>query len=303
MTITDRPFRDPSDVARMKRLVVEGRAASPHSGYMHCGDVDWRLFGPHGFPLEEIVRLWEDAGDLAGWALLSADGVDYQVHPSRRSSSLERSIIGWGQEQTLAWRLANRLAPNCVVECYVDDAERMALLEEMGYIRTDRGAVHFVRDLADAIDEPAIWDGWAVRGLRQESVESRAAPQAEAFAPGSKTTPSTWRHMMANAAGYDPELDSIVAMPDGTIVSAALAWLDTHNRVGEFEPVGTRPACWRMGFARLAMLRGLRVMRERGMETAIVQTNATNAPAIGLYESVGFAIVNRSVEYEYVPDT
>jgi ribosomal protein S18 acetylase RimI-like enzyme len=39
-------------------------------------------------------------------------------------------------------------------------------------------------------------------------------------------------------------------------------------------------------------------MRERGMTTAIVGTNAANAPAIALYQSVGFEIVNRMTAYE-----
>jgi ribosomal protein S18 acetylase RimI-like enzyme len=160
--------------------------------------------------------------------------------------------------------------------------------------------VHFARPLFDAVDQPDAPDV-DIRGLRPEDIDSRATCQSEAFAPGSRTTPATWRHLLANAPGYDPDLDSVAVAPDGTVAAAAVAWLDHANRVGEFEPVGTRPSCQRRGLGRAVLLRGLSRMRERGMTTAIVRTNATNDPAIALYRSVGFSIVNTSTEYELTP--
>ena len=38
-------------------------------------------------------------------------------------------------------------------------------------------------------------------------------------------------------------------------------------------------------------------MKEKGMETAVVRTDADNHPAISLYESVGFTITDRLHEY------
>ena len=50
-----------------------------------------------------------------------------------------------------------------------------------------------------------------------------------------------------------------------------------------------------MGLARAALHRGMSKMRERGMTTAIVYTNAENAAARALYPSAGFSLVNRFV--------
>jgi ribosomal protein S18 acetylase RimI-like enzyme len=106
---------------------------------------------------------------------------------------------------------------------------------------------------------------------------------------------------MKNAPGYEPDLDNIAVRADGIVGAGALVWLDHANRIGEFEPVGTRPQFQRMGLGRAILLRGLAKMRERGMRTAIVGTNATNAAAIATYESVGFRACARSVEYVLAP--
>jgi ribosomal protein S18 acetylase RimI-like enzyme len=106
---------------------------------------------------------------------------------------------------------------------------------------------------------------------------------------------------MAHASGYDPSLDSVVVTPEGGVAAAALAWLDVENKVGEFEPVATHPAFQRQGLGKAVLLRGLAEMRDRGMTSAIVQTNATNDAAIALYQSVGFRIASRSSEYELTP--
>jgi ribosomal protein S18 acetylase RimI-like enzyme len=301
VAISHRPYRDIADIDRMKRLLVAGRAASPHSGYMHVGDLDWQAFGPHGFPLAAIIHIWEEGGDVVGFALLAADGFSYQVNPDRRGSALEQQILEWGQRTTARWRESQGLEARCVVEAHADDTQRIALLQDLGYAPNGRGSVCFARGLADDIAEPRAPTGWDVRGLREEDVDSRATAQYEAFSPGSRTTPSTWRYLIEHASGYDAGLDSVVVTPDGVVASAALAWLDTENRVGSFEPVGTRPAFQRRGLGRAALLRGLRAMRDRGMETAIVGTNAGNEAAIALYQSVGFQILNTIAEYKLRP--
>ncbi|MCI0476857.1 MAG: GNAT family N-acetyltransferase, partial [Anaerolineales bacterium] len=74
-------------------------------------------------------------------------------------------------------------------------------------------------------------------------------------------------------------------------------WVDRANKVGEFEPVGTRPAFERRGLARAALLEGMARMKTRGAETALVSTGGAETGAIRLYESVGFKIVNREVTF------
>lgn len=102
---------------------------------------------------------------------------------------------------------------------------------------------------------------------------------------------------MRDIAGYTPECDFVAVAPDGIFASYCICWLDTVNNIGEFEPVGTRPAFRGKGFGKALMLHALRRLQAQGMHTAIVCTGGSNEPAWRLYESVGFQTYNRSFDY------
>ena len=298
---TNRPYRDAHDIEHMKR--VAGRAFARVPSHP-CAGIEWVIFGPHGFPPRDIARLWEDGGgEVVGWVLLgSADSFDYRIVPELLGSPLEEELVRWGTDSILAWRAANSLDTRCVVECWGGDDSRAAILSAQGFTPGAVIGVVFSRPL-DAIPAPSVPEGWTVSGLRDELVDGRARTQFEAFAPGSRTTPDTWRYLMDSAPGYDRDLDNVAVSPEGEVCAAALVWLDEGQKVGEFEPVGTRPPFQRRGLGKAVLLRGLAKMRDRGMRTAIVGTNATNTAAIALYESVGFTIVNRVVEYVLTPSS
>ena len=76
-----------------------------------------------------------------------------------------------------------------------------------------------------------------------------------------------------------------------------MAGLDPVNRIGDFGPVGARPAYRRRGLTRAVLRECLRRMRARGMERVSVSTGETSVPARGLYDSVGFRVVNRCLDY------
>jgi ribosomal protein S18 acetylase RimI-like enzyme len=77
-----------------------------------------------------------------------------------------------------------------------------------------------------------------------------------------------------------------------------IAWPDAVNQVGLFEPVGTHPDFQRQGLGKAVMLETLRRLQRAGMRQAIVSTGADNTPAIHLYASAGFRIVNRLMTYK-----
>lgn len=276
-----------------------GLHASPDSGYMHSGDLQWRAFGPHGFPLAEIIEVWEDGGAVVGFVLLeSTSGFSAQVVPELRGSDVEREVLAWGLAATLRWRAEHGLEPLCELEVFADDVARIALIESMGFRAAETGFVEFRRGLDD-IEGVTLPAGFTARAMRDDEIESRATCQHEAFAPGSRTTPATWRAMIAAAPGYQRDLDTVVVGPDGVVVSAAMTWLDKANKIGLFEPVATRPAFQGKGFGRALMLQGLIALRAHGMETAFVATNRTNERAIALYTSVGFVHRNHGFDYDW----
>lgn len=109
----------------------------------------------------------------------------------------------------------------------------------------------------------------------------------------SSLTPEWYRRLRA-APLHDPELNLVVADPEGAFASCCLCWMDTANGIGFFEPVGTRPAWRRHGVARAMVLEGLRRMHMRGAHSVLMGTASINRPAAALYESCGFRIDDRN---------
>ncbi len=296
-TYTHRPYRDAADIAAMKRVAASASARVPC--HPQAG-LEWVVFGPQGFPPRAIVHLWDDdRGECIGWAMLSsADGFYYQVVPELCGTPMEEEIIDWGIAQIAQWRAANKLDERWEVECWGGAESRASILTARGFTRREVIGVVLSQPLDRLVPPPRVPAGWRVCGINEALIDSRARTQFEAFSPGSHTTPTTWRYLMANAPGYDRDLDNVAVSPDGEVRAAALVWVDGASRIGEFEPVGTRAEFQRRGLGKAVLLRGLAKMQERGMTTAIVGTNATNAPALALYQSVGFEIVNRVTSYE-----
>ena len=102
---------------------------------------------------------------------------------------------------------------------------------------------------------------------------------------------------LRQAPVYLPDLDLVAVTPEGEFASYCICWLDPQNKVGEFEPVGTRAAYRRMGIGKAVMYEGMRRLKALGAETAIVISSGSNAASRRLYESVGFEIIDS--EYLY----
>ena len=140
-------------------------------------------------------------------------------------------------------------------------------------------------------------EGFVIRPVAGDhEISTRASAHREAFAP-SRFTDELYLRLRRHWHEYNPELDLAAVAPDGTIASYCICWLDPVNKIGEFEPVGTRPAYQRQGLARAVLLEGLRCMKAAGMETAFVATGHANPGAQKLYESTGFRVSNRDWEY------
>ena len=125
-----------------------------------------------------------------------------------------------------------------------------------------------------------------------------AAAQREVWHPWTvgKVSDDDYAHLM-RLPGYHRDLDVVAVTSDGVIAAYVNGWIDPVNRIGDFGPVGARPAYRRQGLTRAALLEGLRRMQARGMDRVCISTGESNTLAIRLYESIGFNIVNKYLEY------
>ena len=284
-TTTSRTYAGTDDLHALIRFLVDQRARQPEQRW-HPGDLVWRMFYSSLFDPTQNVRLWEaENGELVGFGwLYPPNGAD--LHP--RDPALLPEMIAWVESQVteddfyLATLDAN----------YAENT----LLESLGFQREDPYGYHLRRPLTGELPSPLLPAGFTVRPLAGDhEIGERALLHQRAF--GTEYVTIDGYRNVTRAPLYQPDLDLVVAAPDGRLVAFCLGWLDEVNRVGLIEPVGTLPDFQRKGLARAVMCEGLRQMQVRGMEAAIIATAAENEASKALYASLGFTEASREQIY------
>jgi len=253
---------------------------------------------------QEYIRLWhDDQGKLVAYAILGKDpSFDCQVLPEYEWSGIEAEAMAWAETRIseLRKRDAREWSGGFFSGARQDDAKRIAFLEQHGFRYSGEFAeVNMLRALAEPIPETVVSPGCQVRALAEAGdTSNRAAVQREVWLPWTvgNVSDDDYARLM-RLPGYHRELDVVAVAPDGIIAAYVNGWIDPVNRIGDFGPVGARPAYRRQGLTRAVLLEGLRRLRARGMDRVCVSTGVSNTPALRLYESVGFGIVNRYLDY------
>lgn len=299
MSLTSRLYSGSDDLERMRGLLQAIKRAHPYSG-IHIGELDWWMFYDRsGVPLNDKVRLWFEGDKLIAWTWThhKRGAFDFFIHPAYRGT-LEQDIVLNQTVDALTAYLHEQPRPDDTpqqIMGYVDadDSASIALLEGLGFARSEY-MTHFAQDIRGELPAPMLPDGFMFLDRIQPSdVEQRVLAHVDAFQPHSQMTPDYY-HALQTAPNYDPELDISVVAPDGMIVSFAMSWIDTDNKLSVFEPVGTRYDFHRRGLGKATLLEGLRRLQARGVETALVSCASSEAGNVIFYQSVGFQIVNHA---------
>lgn len=309
---TPSPYTGDADRDRIRDFLVAATAASaPPYRYWHVGDLVWGMYQNTDFDPYAVFHPWQDErGELVAVVWSEEPGeCDFQVTPSLRGEGVvEEAILAWAEQ-----RARSAGCRTLTAKALAGDDATVRILSRHGFVRDERtparlvqkwgyppngyGFAVMVRDLRQPIPEPDVPEVWSVRPVGGEDEwEARVQLHRDVWAP-SRVTLDAYRRLRA-APGYTPELDLVAVAPDGTFASYCICWLDAANAVGELEPVGTRAAYRGQRAGRAVMLEGLRRLRDHGCSTALVPTNTVNAPALRLYESVGFRIID--TEHAYV---
>jgi ribosomal protein S18 acetylase RimI-like enzyme len=302
--VAARGYETQQDFQQMQELLMAARARVDDWRYPHVGELAWDFFmvACHLQPHEHI-RLWhEQEGRLVGYALLGDDSsFDCQAMPEYTWSGIEFDALAWAETRlrVLRRRDAGRWGGPCVTRTRQDDARRIAFLEQHGFRRGEYAEVNLVRSLDEPIPDATLPTGFQVRAVAAAGDSAaRAGAQREVWQPWSvgQVSDDDYAHLM-ELPGYERDLDVVTVTPDGVIAAYLNGWIDPVNRIGEFGPVGARVAYRRRGLTRAALLEGLRRMRGRGMDRVCVSTGESNTAAIRLYESIGFAVANKSLDF------
>ncbi|WP_157756548.1 GNAT family N-acetyltransferase [Plantactinospora sp. KBS50] len=284
--LTLRPYAD-TDLPRLQDAVASWIATAGRCGYDHVGELPHRIYenlrGRR--PVGELVRLWEDAGEIVGVAVCLRFGVAFDVlaAPALRGTDGERSMLATAATVT-AERASGRYVLTDVWDC---DTVRARLLGEQRFTRFRTWDHVRERGLATPPAEPSPPAGFRLRPARLADADRLAEARNTSFTED--WTGDRYRSAVMSRPGYTPDREIVAEAPDGRIAAYAVYWLDPRNRSGHFEPVGTARDFQRRGLARAVLLEAMHRMRSAGMRTVSVNHDAGNVPARRLYESLGFA--------------
>lgn len=250
---------------------------------------------------QERVALWENASGAIvayGFVALNYCNLYFLIAPQAQTDELASQIIAWGREQIKATgKCAAIDSP-----CRDTNKERIELLEQHGFVRSDGETLFLARSLAEPIPQTHFPAGFQLRPVRgEDEVDELVALHQDAF--GTQNMTCEGRLSVMRNPEYIPELDLLLLAPDGTYAAFCYCSIPKEANAqrgrneGEIAIIGTRPAYRKQGLGRAMLLSGLQRLKDHGIETATLGTSSENGGAQSVYTSAGFQIAYRSLWY------
>lgn len=302
--IVSRPYKDQHDYLLMQDMLMQARRLTSDWRYAHVGELAFNYFmiAIH-LNLQDHIRLWHDQEKLVGFAILGEDpAFDWQILPEYEWIGIEEEALAWAETRIVKCRKQDPTSwgEELVSGSRQDNPNRIEFLERHGFTYRGRfSEVNMLRLLSEPIPTGPLPEGFEVRSyLGASEIKDRAMVQHDVWQPWSVGDVSEEDYsFMTKMPGYEPDLDIVTVTSDGVIAAYVNGWLDPVNRIGDIGPVGARAPFRRRGLTRAALLECLRRMKDMGMDRVCISTGYENLPAQQLYQSIGFEIDNRYLDY------
>jgi mycothiol synthase len=296
---------DPREVADV--LALAQAAGDADGAYPLAEHVVLHL--RHGGDEPAVHLLARDGdGGLAGYAHLDTTdevegpSAELVVHPMRRRRGLGRALVN----ETI--EVADERDPRGRLRLWAhgDHPSANALALSLGFQRA-RVLWQMRRSLFAPVPAPRLPDGVTLRPFRPGADdEAWLAVNARAFADHPEQGRWTLRDLRIRMAEpwFDPAGFLLAVDERGTVLG--FHWTKVHGEVhthphdatttphhhepiGEVYVLGVDPAAHGTGLGTALTLAGLRHLRARGLDQAMLYVDESNTRAIGLYTKLGFA--------------
>ncbi len=207
---------------------------------------------------------------------------------------------GWGG--ALVMRAVEEAAPHPVLLwSHGDHPGAARLAGQLGFERV-RDLWRMSRDLREPLPPVELPPGVTLRTFRTgEDEEAWLAANARAFAhhPEQGGLDATDLALRTGSDWFDPA-GFFLAERDGRLVG--FHWTKVHAGdppVGEVYVVGVDPDAQGGGLGRTLTLAGLHHLRDRGLAEVLLYVEADNAPALRVYEHLGFRHAATDTRYRH----
>jgi mycothiol synthase len=286
--LTSRSYECGKDLQSILDLTTRVRPPQHRNDYPGRLDIEEAIASAI---VRKNTRLWFDDGCPIAWACVDKFNNLLWELDRRYAGQLGSEIVGWGQLCIRRHRSPERTGA-LDTNCRDDYTERITFLKHHGFRQLEITTVTLIRPLSDIIPEPELPSGFVIRPIagKQEAV---AAMHRAAFGTEYMTTEN--RHIIMSTSGYDPSLDLVIIAPEGSVAANCICSEIPQEKIGYTDPVSTHPQFQRMGLARAILLRGLQLLKERGMDQVRLGTSGDNTGMQKAAESAGFKVEYKTI--------
>jgi len=291
--LKSRRYSSETDLESMIDLLLAVRPAGRTGDYPSASDLREALALPR---VQGNTRLWFGAGDLVGFAYVDPyHNLRFEFAQQEAPLGIESQIVDWGVD-CVRRAIQERGEPLTLdASCKADDSERIKLLERHGFVIGDMRTLRMARSLEQPIPVPQTPAGFHICHVAGEhEVEALVALHRAAF--GTENMTVEGRLAMMSAPEYDPELDLLATAADGRLAATCVCSISleenarTGRNEGYTDPISTHPDFQRRGLARELLLTGFQMLKERGVDTAVLSTSSQNLAMQCTAERVGFRV-------------
>jgi mycothiol synthase len=292
MSISSRTYTGSADLEAMIQLTAAlrsiGQVVYPTAAdlYEDLDDTD----------IQVTTRLWQEKQQkLIGFAYINryqnlVDVFDERVF----NRTIETEMMGWIETATKQRNRNKGETLTLDASCMENDTRRLAMLERHGFVLQPESSILMVRPLIDPIPAPVLPVGFCIRQMGgMEEVEAYVNLHRAAF--GTENMTVSYRQSIMNSPSYDPELDLVAVAPDGSLAALCICQIFPDDipraggqKEGWTDPVATHPAYRHLGLAKALILTGMRLLQERGIDTALLGTSSTNEAMQRVAEEIGY---------------
>lgn len=309
-TLTLRAFAGPEDYARMAEIENACNAADGLDFLESAEDIRHRMERSAALDPARDMLLAEQGGQALGFARLTcADEVSglrryniaVNVHPLIRRHGLGRQLLHWAQARARAIEDGKTPAQKTVYHAWALEAQQggCVLLEHEGY-GVARLGHEMRRSLHDPISDFALAPGFEFRATQPEHYQAVHAADIDAFRDhnGFVEPDATEYARWLQGAHFSPQLWQVIWHIESNRIAAQVLNYINHEenekfkrKLGMTEDISTQRDFRKLGLARAAISRSLRMFQALGYDTVALGVDAANPTgAMRVYQDCGYTV-------------